>query len=308
MTASTTSVVICAYTRARADYLLDAITSLRDQTLRPAEIVVVIDHNRELLEFVRGRARDVVAVANREAPGLAGARNTGVEATHGEVVAFLDDDAVAAPNWIERLCAAYDDPRVLAVGGAVLPLFERGRPRWLPEEFNWVVGCSYRGMPVDRSPVRNLIGCNMSFRREALEETGGFAGGLGRVGADRFGCEETDLCIRIGQRWPDRVILYAPGAQVSHRVTPERTTLGYFLSRCRAEGLSKAEVARRSGRRRGLESERAYTRHALPVGVREGLAAFAHGEGAGLVRAGAILLGLAATANGFAAGSKTGMR
>jgi hypothetical protein len=185
-------------------------------------------------------------------------------------------------------------------------MFEGRRPRWLPEEFQWVVGCSYRGQPERPSPVRNLIGCNMSFRRETLECSGGFAGGLGRVGADRLGCEETELCIRLGSQAPGGVILYDPAARVGHRVPRERATLGYFLSRCHAEGLSKAEVARRCGRSRGLESERAYTRHTLPAGVRNGLAAFLRGDGAGLARASAIVLGLAATGAGFAAGARAG--
>jgi hypothetical protein len=187
----------------------------------------------------------------------------------------------------------------------VLPVFEGRRPRWMPEEFDWVVGCSYRGQPTDRAPVRNLIGCNMSFRREAIERVGGFASGLGRVGADRLGCEETDLCIRLCRRQERGVILYDPTARVGHRVPRERAGLRYFLERCNAEGFSKAEVARRCGRSRGLESERDYTRRTLPAGIRRGLAAFLHGDVAGLARAGAILLGLAATTTGFAAGSRS---
>jgi hypothetical protein len=162
----------------------------------------------------------------------------------------------------------------------------------------------YRGQPVDRSPVRNLIGANMSFRREAIERVGGFAGGLGRVGADRLGCEETDLCIRLGQEFPRGIIVYDPATRVGHRVGHERTKLSYFVTRCQAEGVSKAEVARRCGSRRALESERSYARRALPAGLRDGFAAFLRGELAGLARAGAIVLGLAATVTGYAAGAR----
>ena len=302
--APTISVVVCTYTRARASELLDALRSLREQSLCPLEVIVVVDHNRALLEFVRAQAPDAIAIENDAAPGLAGARNTGVHAARGEVVAFLDDDALAAPDWIERLAAAYRDPRVLGAGGAVLPVFDGRRPRWMPAEFDWVVGCSYRGQPVDRSPVRNLIGANMSFRREAIERVGGFAGGLGRVGADRLGCEETDLCIRLGQEFPQEIIVYDPATRVGHRVGQERTKLGYFVTRCQAEGVSKAEVARRCGSRRALESERSYARRALPAGVRDNFAAFLRGELAGLARAGAIVLGLAATVTGYAAGAR----
>jgi hypothetical protein len=215
-------------------------------------------------------------------------------------VAFLDDDARAASDWVERLGNAYRNPRVIGAGGAVLPEFEAGRPGWLPEEFDWVVGCTYRGLPCDPSPVRNLIGCNMSFRREALRAAGGFSPGLGRVNANGSGCEETDLCIRLKQADPEGVLLYDPSMRVSHRVPRARASLGYFVTRCRAEGVSKAAVARRCGASGALESERAYTRRTIPAGIRNGLTAFLAGDFAGLARAAAIVLGLLVTAGGFA--------
>lgn len=299
--AASVSVVVCAYSGERRQTLLDALDSLRRQTLPPREVIVVVDHNPMLLEWVRRHVSGVALVENERARGLAGARNTGVREAASEVVAFLDDDARAAPDWIERLSFAYRDRRVIGAGGAVIPVFESGRPRWLPEEFDWVVGCSYRGLPASRSPVRNLIGCNMSFWREALEQAGGFWCGLGRVGADRIGCEETELCIRLSHLEPDGVLLYDPASRVSHRVPRARTKLGYFVTRCYGEGLSKAEVTRRCGRSRGLASERAYMRRTLPAGVRDGLAASVRGDLTGLARAAAIVLGLSATASGFAA-------
>jgi GT2 family glycosyltransferase len=296
------AVVLCTYTRAREELLLEAIGSLRAQTVAPADVVVVVDHNQVLLEAVRRRAPDVVAVANDHAPGLAGARNTGVEAATGDVVAFLDDDALAAPDWIERLRDTYEDPAVAGAGGLVRPIFAGRRPAWLPEEFDWVVGCSYRGQPVERAHVRNLLGCNMSFRRELLLEVGGFPEGVGRGADDALGCEETELCIRLQQQHPDVVLLYDPAIKVGHHVGGERVTLRYFLRRCRAEGLSKAEVARRCGTERGLESERTYTRRTLPAGARDGLLATVTGEPSGIARTGAIVLGLAATTSGYLGG------
>ena len=81
----------------------EAVDSLRAQTLPPHEVVLVIDHAPALLEEARGRWPDLKIVPSRERQGLSGARNTGVAEAGGEVVAFLDDDAVAAPNWLERL-------------------------------------------------------------------------------------------------------------------------------------------------------------------------------------------------------------
>lgn len=299
------SVVICTYTAERRVTLLESIQSLRAQTTPPCEVIVAVDHEPDLLQWLRREVTDVIAVANEQRHGLAATRNSGAWAASGDVVAFLDDDALAAPDWIERLSQAYRDPHVVGVGGAVLADFERGRPPWLPEEFDWVVGCTYRGLPTSPAPVRNLIGCNMSFRLDALRRAGGFVPGLGRVAADRTGCEETELCIRLTSRDPQAVVLYDPGARVCHKVPGARSNLGYFVARCYAEGLSKAAVARRCGATMALRSERAYARRTLPAGIRDGLVAFRRGEAAGLARALAIALGLVVTASGFAAAPRS---
>lgn len=289
------SVVICAYTLERLGVLTEAIGSLRAQSLPPAEVVLVIDHAPDLLREVGRRWPDLNVVANRERQGLSGARNTGVAAASGEVVAFLDDDAIAAPDWLERIVAAYVDPDVLGVGGAVRPRWVDGKPAWFPPEFDWVVGCTHSGMPRELSPVRNLVGANMSFRRSTLEEVGGFSHDLGRVGTLPVGCEETDLSIRVHQRWPRAEILYDPAAVVDHVVPPQRGELAYFVDRCRAEGRSKAVLTTMVGSQDGLESERSYVRRTLPAGFLAGLRDALGGDLGGLRRAAAIALGLAAT-------------
>ena len=127
-------------------------------------------------------------------------------------MAFLDDDAEAAPDWLERLLALYDDPDVLAVGGRVEPVWETGRPGYFGEELDWIVGCSHRGMPKVASEVRNVIGANMSFRLEVLRQVGGFNVSLGRQGTKPLGCEETEICIRSKMGSPRSRIVYEPAA------------------------------------------------------------------------------------------------
>jgi hypothetical protein len=215
----------------------------------------------------------------------------------------MDEDAVAAPDWIERLQAGYQDPDVVGVGGAIVPFWLSARPAWFPEEFDWVVGCTYQGMPVRSAPVRNLIGCNMSFRREVFETVGGFRVGMGRIGTLPVGCEETELCIRAHQRIHPGILLYEPGAQVSHRVPAQRANLHYFFSRCYSEGISKSQVAHWVGAGDGLSNERAYTLRTLPEGFWGGIkAALLHREPAGLGRAAAIATGLLVTTGGYLAG------
>lgn len=294
------SVVVCAYTEARWDDLVAAVRSVQGQAAPPREIVVVTDHNRGLLERVREHVQGVVVVENVESRGLSGARNSGVQAAQGAVVAFLDEDAVAAPDWLVQLKAGYDDVHVLGVGGKIEPMWSSSRPRWFPEEFDWVVGCTYRGMPKSAAPVRNLIGCNMSFRKEAFAATGGFQTGIGRVGTDPVGCEETEFCIRARKHWPDRVLLYEPRARVYHRVTSSRASWEYYRARCYAEGLSKALVSRLVGAQDGLAAEWPYTFRTLPQGIMRGLTDLVlRGDPTGLARAGAIAAGLSITTAGY---------
>jgi GT2 family glycosyltransferase len=298
----TVSVVICSYTESRRGWLEEAVASARAQTLPPLEIIVSIDHNPELLDWVRGRMPDVIAVASDGPRGLSGARNAGVAAARGDVVAFLDDDAVAAPDWLEHLARPYADAQVLGVGGAIEPRWLAGRPRGFPPEFGWVVGCSYVGQPTRHARVRNMIGANMSLRRDVLARTGGFSSGLGRIGRIPAGCEETELCIRAGRGNAGHFI-HEPAAQVSHAVPASRGTWRYFRSRCYAEGVSKAQVATLAGTKDGLASERSYALRTLPAGVARGVADTLGGDPAGLARGAAILGGLVLTASGYAVGT-----
>ncbi len=297
------SVVICAYTQERWDDLVAAVKSVEQQSLPANEIIVVIDHQPSLLARAQSQLSGVVVTKNSQAPGLSGARNSGIALARGAVIAFLDDDAIATPNWLAHLAAGYADPTVMGVGGAIEPCWQSGRPAWFPPEFEWVVGCTYRGMPQAATPVRNLIGANMSFQREIFDKIGGFQTGVGQVGASMLRCDDTEFCIRIGQQWPHRRFLYTPQALVYHRVPASRAAWAYFRKRCYTEGLAKALVARLVGRKDGLASERSYTLQTLPLGVLRGMVALLRGERAGLLRSGAIVAGLALTTTGYLTGT-----
>ncbi len=298
------SVVICAYTEKRWLCLVEAVQSVQKQTVSVKELIVVVDHNQSLLERVQRDLPEIVVIENREERGLSGARNTGIAAACGRIVAFLDDDAIAAPDWLAVLDEMLDRAEVLGVGGLVTPLWVARKPLWLPEEFYWVVGCTYRGVPEVVSRIRNPIGANMAFRREVFEGVGGFREGMGRIGTLPLGCEETELCIRANQRWPHRYFWYQPAALVSHYVPETRTTWRYFFSRCYSEGISKAFVACYVGAKDGLASERAYSLRILPLGVIQGLRdGFLKHQLSGFVRAWAIIVGLSVTATGYLIGS-----
>src|SRR5579859_1787989 len=118
------SVVICAYTEERWNDLVQVVESIGSQTYPARETVLVIDHNPALFARARAQFQAITVIENVQSRGLRGARNSGLPRTTAEVVAFLDDDAVAEPDWLERLAAGYDSPKVLGVGG-------EPRPDWL---------------------------------------------------------------------------------------------------------------------------------------------------------------------------------
>ena len=297
------SVVICSYDMGRWDGLVIAVNSARGQTLPVRELILVIDHNDELLVRAMAAFPELIVIANENPSGISGARNMGLAVATGEILAYLDDDAVAADTWLEELIAGYASDNVLGVGGFVAPLWEDQRPGWFPEEFDWVIGCTYRGM-TDTSEVRNLFGPD-SFRRELLAAAGGFHLELGRTSSQALGDEETGACIRLAQLNPGGVFIYAPRSHVDHLVPASRTTWRYFRRRCYGEGISKASLTRLVGSSAGLSSERRYTLVVLPAAVGRAVGAFFTGDSSGLARAAAIVAGLAVTVAGYVVGRLT---
>jgi GT2 family glycosyltransferase len=316
---SSVAVVICAYTEERWTLLVRAVRSVAAQTRPPAALVVVVDHCPGLLARAsvelaavagvdpRPATPRLTIVANSGRRGLADSRNTGIAAVTADVVAFLDDDAAAQPEWLEQLCKHYDDPHVVGVGGRVVPEWASGRPGWFPPEFDWVVGCSYRGLPVDAAPVRNPIGANMSFRRDVVVEIGGFSPGLGRIGSVPLGCEETELSLRLAAH--DRgMLMYEPAAEVVHHVPATRSTWGYFRTRCYSEGLSKAQVRALAGAGPALRSERSYLAGAVPRGVGEAVLRGVRERPGRALAAPAVMGGVAATVAGYVVGHLCALR
>ncbi|MEU9862363.1 glycosyltransferase family 2 protein [Streptomyces sp. NPDC047971] len=305
------SVVICVYTEERWGDILAAVDSVRTQSHPALEILLVVDHNERLRARLTERFEDasvreeVRVLANAGPRGLSSGRNTGIAASRGEFVAFLDDDAVAERDWLRYFAAGYEDPDVMAVGGRTLPAWASGtRPAWFPEEFDWVVGCTYRGLPPGLVRVRNVLGGNASFRRTAFDVAGGFATGIGRDGDRRpLGCEETELCIRLSQALPEALLLIDDRSVIHHKVPAARERFDYFRSRTYAEGISKALVSRSVGANEGLEAERRYTTRVLPAGVVRGLRDAVLGRPGGAGRAAAIVVGVAVAAGGFVRGT-----
>jgi GT2 family glycosyltransferase len=250
-----TSVIVCTYNDARLPLLRGTLAGVAAQEPPCDEVVLVVDHNEALAERLRRDHPDLRVVESTGPKGLSGARNTGIEVATGEILVFLDDDAVPRVDWLAALVAPFADATIAGVGGHAEPAWERGeRPAWFPRELDWVVGCSFSGQ--QQGDVRNPIGASMALRAAVLADVGGFATELGRIGTLPLGCEETELGIRVN-RAGGRIVLVADSV-VDHFVPHARASVDYVVRRCWSEGISKAAVQRLAKGDTALGPERGY--------------------------------------------------
>jgi hypothetical protein len=296
---STIGVVICTHLAERLESLAAAVTSVREQTRVPDELIVMVDGDADLERRVADRLPGTRVIGMGRNEGLSAARNAGVSALSAEVVAFLDDDAIAADTWIERLEGALSDSDVYGVSGRSDALWEAPRPRWLPDEFLWIVGCSYAGQPTERQQVRNVYGGCCALRRVMFDELGGYDVELGKSADRNGGGEEADLCLRAASRWPQVVFIHEPSAVILHRVPQGRLRLSYVTHRAFEEGLMKARVM---GSQRGaLGPERAFARR-IPRKVGRQAGRALRGEAAAAAEVGGLVALTAAVLSGLVVG------
>lgn len=293
------TVVIACYTLQRWSSLLRAIDSVRAQTYAN-DLIVVVDHNDALFDRLRDTCpADVAIVRNAGPQGVSSARNTAALGAATELVAFLDDDAYAEPDWLERLVAAAARPGAVGAGGRIVPAWHSRSPRWFPHEFGWVVGESMPSRDDTTRRVRNVWSASMLVRRDVFTATGGFRVGFGKVG-DASEPEDTELCLRMAAIAPDAHWLFVPDAVIHHEVPSQRETWSYFLRRCWLEGRGKARLAAVApDRDHALSAERTHVRHTLPRAVVQALRDVARGDLAGIGRATAIVAGLVAAGLAF---------
>jgi len=202
------SVVVCTYNR--AEYLDMSLESLHKQSYSNYEIIAVNGPSTDETDQVLAKYSDIKVILQKELNGLSFARNLGIRASKGEIVAFIDDDAVADIYWLERLVTGYTDLKVGGVGGLVYGLkkthyqFDNGTidKCGIPDAIR------NPGSTVGKGEYPILMGTNCSFRRSVLTEIGGFDPYF------RYYHDESELCVRIikaGYR-----IVYKRDASVVH--------------------------------------------------------------------------------------------
>jgi glycosyltransferase involved in cell wall biosynthesis len=236
------SVVVCTYTLDMYEHFREAADSVLAQTHDDVELVVIVDGTPEVYEQVvddYGDREDVVIKCNDENVGLLESRNRGAAIASGDVVAFIDDDAIADEAGVERLVRAYEEEDAIAAGGKMTPAWVAGKPSFLPEEFYWLIGVTHRGFADGPGEVRNTFGSNISFRADVFAELGGFDVDIGgRKGDKNLQGGETELCARMREAYGQGV-WYDPDAEVAHKVFEYRTEFRWLVDRAFWQGYSK---------------------------------------------------------------------
>ncbi len=234
------SIIICTHQTQRYLDFVEAINSLLIQNYENTEIIVVVDGNEELYAKIsknENKNTDKI-IFNDKNLGLSESRNKGIKEAKGDIIAFFDDDAVADKNWLKELVKMYEEKEAIAAGGKLLPKWVTKKPKFLPEEYYWLVGATHKGFPEKVTEVRNTFGSNLSFKAEVLKVLGGFKSEMGVKGKGLLQGEETELCERMRNKFGKGVI-YNPDAIVYHKVFPERLKMIFLLKRAFWQGYSK---------------------------------------------------------------------
>jgi glucosyl-dolichyl phosphate glucuronosyltransferase len=257
------SVVICTHSMDNYRNLIEAVDSILAQTYKDKNIIVVVDGNHKLYErFLSDHGVNgvVKTVLLEENAGISEARNAGVRVATGDAIAFIDDDATAAREWLENLVDTYSEFDALAVGGKILPVWMGKKPDFLPEELYWLVGVDYSDPPENKAiEVRNVFGPNMSFRKEVFEKIGFFNKDLGfaKRNTAYLQAEEADLSLRMKQAFGKGVI-YNPQAEVFHKVPPDKVKVITLLKRAYYQGYSKALLRKYHNSTGSIAIEKSY--------------------------------------------------
>lgn len=232
-------------TKDRGPVIKETIDSLVRLDFPASEFEIIIvdnlsnaENQKDLLNY-QALFPAIIRYVREEKLGLSNARNCGVHNSSGEILAFIDDDAIAPEYWLKNLVKAFDDPKVFAVGSKVMPRFVTPPPQWLDKRLGMYISNFDEGDQVIELHYNQYPrGTNMAFRREAFEKCGYFSDLFGRKGNSLMSYEEIELCYRIEKA--GFTILYIPDAEIHHLIRGDRFNDDWFKSRFTGRAGRKA--------------------------------------------------------------------
>lgn len=236
------NIIICTYNRAAI--LVGSLESFFRMTLpskNEFELLIVdnnsTDETRHVVDQFIEQHQEVRYVFEPQ-PGLSHARNTGIIESHGNIIAFVDDDIFFDPAWlIEVMHFFRDHPEVSCMGGKSIPQFSGGRPDWITDDLLTLYGSTNSGDEVKKMVYpEHPFGLNMAFRRKVFDRIGNFGTHLGRKKKNLLSNEESDLFLRIHNA--GLIVMYTPNALLYHRIPADRVRKNWIISRYYWQGIS----------------------------------------------------------------------
>ena len=254
------SVILCTYNRQK--YIYNVLRSIAENTLPHDQYEIVLVNNNSTDDTAaecRRFSGDHPDIAFRYCvetnQGLSYARNRGIRESHGDLLAYVDDDATVNPQYLESYASFFArHPQAVAAGGPILPVYETEEPRWMSHYTRQLItgrlyhGDSERQFPRDSYPG----GGNACYRRSVFDTIGLFNVELGRKGNSLIGAEEKDLFDKMNSH--NMKFYYIPTAILYHIIAPYKLTDDYFerltygigvSERCRTQQISKKKYRRR---------------------------------------------------------------
>ena len=247
------SIITPCYTIARLKDITELLDSIHIQTYENIEVLIVAERSPELAGSIRSYVEErgyhnTRVLYNQEEWGSYSARNLGIRQAQGDIIAFIDDDALLFPDWAEETVNTYaDNDSIIGLTGPILPLWEQDSMAWFPRELYWIFSCTYWDW-TEKTEVRNGYGTNISFRRDAFHCCGLFKSSLeikgqGKSDWQRPGAKETEFSLRVTQKTGKRII-YNPSIRVKHKVYRYRLSTNFIARRAYWEGYAKALLNR----------------------------------------------------------------
>lgn len=236
------SIVIGTHSKERYEDLSDLLDKVKSQTYGNIETIVVVDNNRELYNMLIELHKNIKVVLNSEKIGLSCTRNVGINNSTGDIIAFIDDDAIPDNKWTENIARTFDVNynEIGAVTGCLFPKWRQIEDSilWFPKELFWMIGCSYTMTPDIQCEVERGFGSNMAIKKDVFDKVGLFNTELGIKGKKWVGGEDTDMYLKIKSIGKKNI--FNPHIIVFHKIHPSKINFFNIIKRAFDGGFSIA--------------------------------------------------------------------